>query len=135
MMNFRQKFEQFMRGRYGTDKFSRVLIYASLILMLFNSFIHTLALYLLQLFLLGYAFFRMFSRNINKRCQENQKFEVFWQKLCSFIRLQIYKWKDRKAYVYTRCPGCRANLRLPRRKGKHTVKCPRCSKSFDFKCR
>lgn len=134
-MNFRQKFEQFMRGRYGTDKFSRVLIYASLILMLFNSFIHTLALYLLQLFLLGYAFFRMFSRNIEKRLRENRKFEAVWRKIIAILKNCKTRWKDRKTHVYTKCPGCKATLRLPRKKGHHTVRCPRCNQTFKFKCK
>ena len=37
-MNFRQRFEKFMYGRYGTDKLGLVLLWTALILMLINSF-------------------------------------------------------------------------------------------------
>ena len=41
--------------------------------------------------------------------------------------------KQRKAdrdHVYKKCPNCRAVLRLPRRKGRHTTICPKCKKEF-----
>ena len=37
---------------------------------------------------------------------------------------------DTEYHIFRQCPYCSATLRLPRQKGKHTVKCPRCSKSF-----
>ena len=35
--------------------------------------------------------------------------------------------------LYRRCPGCRVTLRLPKRKGKHTVVCPKCGRRFEVK--
>lgn len=29
--------------------------------------------------------------------------------------------------MYKKCPNCRQKIRLPLKKGKHTVKCPKCS--------
>ncbi|MFR2916862.1 MAG: hypothetical protein ACLTKQ_08005 [Acutalibacteraceae bacterium] len=40
------------------------------------------------------------------------------------------KWAFRKTHVFKKCPGCKAVLRLPRKKGKHTVNCPHCHKNF-----
>ena len=40
------------------------------------------------------------------------------------------KWTFRKTHVFKKCPGCKAVLRLPRKKGKHTVNCPHCHKNF-----
>lgn len=31
---------------------------------------------------------------------------------------------------YATCPNCQATLRLPRQRGKHTVRCPRCGNRF-----
>ena len=31
------------------------------------------------------------------------------------------------------CPHCKAQIKLPRKKGKHVVKCPRCRQRFDIK--
>ena len=61
-MNFRQRFEKFMYGRYGTDRLGLVLLWTALILMLVNSFINSLIIYLVELFLIGYSFFRLFSK-------------------------------------------------------------------------
>ena len=75
-MKFRQRLERFMYGRYGTDKLSVVMVWTALVVMIVNSFINSLIIYLIELFLIGYAFFRMFSKNVGKRYQENKKFEV-----------------------------------------------------------
>ena len=134
-MKFRQRIERFMYGRYGADKFGNAIIWTALAVMIINSFINSLILYLIEAFLIGYCFFRMLSRNINSRYKENQKFEAIWGKIKSFFKLRASMWRDRRTHVFTKCPHCKANLRLPRKKGKHTVKCPRCHKSFEFKCR
>ena len=134
-MKFRQRLERFMYGRYGTDKLGAVLIWAALILMILNSFINSLVVYLAELFLIGYSFFRMFSRNLGSRHRENQKFEAFVAKLVALFKLYKTKWKDRKTHVFTKCPYCKVNLRLPRKKGQHTVNCPKCKRTFDFKCK
>lgn len=38
-----------------------------------------------------------------------------------------------KDHVYRTCPECKANIRLPKKKGAHSVRCPRCSTLFDVK--
>ena len=47
--------------------------------------------------------------------------------------LQKSKHRDRKTHVFRKCPACKSVLRLPRQKGKHTVRCPRCQHRFDVK--
>ena len=134
-MRLREKLERFFRSRYGMDKLGMVFVWSSLILMIINIFVNSLIVYLLQVFCLGYWIFRSFSRNINKRYKENQKFEKFLQKITSYFKLKHQKWKDRKTHVFTKCPYCKINLRLPRKKGDHRVNCPKCQKTFNFKCR
>ena len=134
-MNFRQRFEKFMYGRYGTDKLGTVLLWIALALMLINSFINSLIIYLVELFLICYSFFRLFSKNIGKRYKENEKFEKLLKRIKSFLKLYKAKWRDRKTHVYTKCPSCKVNIRLPRKAGKHTVNCPKCHKTFNFECR
>ncbi len=134
-MKLRQKIEKFMYGRYGNDKFGMFLLYVSLILMIINAFFANLVLYFLYLFIFGYCVFRILSRNINKRYMENQKFEKISRKVISYFKLKRSIWRDRKTHVYTKCPRCRINIRLPKKAGKHQVKCPKCNTVFDFKCR
>jgi len=78
-----------------------------------------------------FLFFRFFSKNIYARSKENGRFMSFWNKVKAFFRLQKGKIKDRKTHVYKKCTKCKAVIRLPRKKGKHTVVCPKCSERFD----
>lgn len=43
------------------------------------------------------------------------------------------KLKTDKDHCFRICPGCRANIRLPKKKGKHTVVCPACKCRFEVK--
>lgn len=79
----REKINQFMLGRYGNDDLNRCLmkiVVAAIVLSLFTGRIHIGIISLGTIFywigLLGliYSYFRMFSRNIYKRSEENRKF-------------------------------------------------------------
>lgn len=43
------------------------------------------------------------------------------------------KLKTDKDHCFRICPECKANIRLPKKKGKHTVVCPRCKCRFEVK--
>ncbi|MGM9637743.1 MAG: hypothetical protein ACI3YK_07145 [Eubacteriales bacterium] len=38
-----------------------------------------------------------------------------------------------KDHVYRTCPMCLANIRLPKKKGEHQVRCPKCGNLFEIK--
>ncbi len=140
MGKFKTKLQRFMYGRYGGDKLNNVLLggYIFLILAYYIASIFLpmeavtarlfldLAYYLLTVPLIFLIFFRIFSRNVVKRRRENDRF-------FGFFRLRRSKFRDRKTHVYRKCPACRAVLRLPKAKGKHTVVCPRCKNRFEVK--
>lgn len=134
-MKLRDRFIRFMYGRYGSDKLGLFLLYATLVIMIVNSFVHSIVLYIIELAVIGITFFRIFSKNIQKRYRENLAFEKIFNKIKSFFRLRRKMWQDRKTHVFVKCPKCKANLRLPKIKGQHTVKCTRCNYKFDFKCK
>ena len=134
---------RFMYGRYGTDNLSRAILWCYsgvliLYLILYVVFGFTMGENALAMTILHVCYFlvagalvyllifRMFSRNIAKRRAENEKF-------CGFFKLRKNIYRDRKTHVYRKCPKCRAVLRLPRSKGKHTVVCPRCKERFEVK--
>lgn len=128
-MNFRYKLMQFMRGRYGVDNLFYVLIATGVVLSVVNVVLRSLVLQLLIYAIIIYAFFRTVSRNIEARRRENQSFG----KLQNSIIKKRDLHRQRKAdytHIYKKCPHCRAVLRLPRRKGKHSTVCPRCNKEF-----
>lgn len=128
-MNLRYKLMQFMSGRYGADSLFYVLFAISAILAFINCFARSLVLQLIVYIVITYAIFRMMSRNINARVREKMAFEKIFVK----IKEKWHIRRQRKAdynHVYKKCPRCHAVLRLPRRKGKHTTVCPKCSKEF-----
>ena len=52
-------------------------------------------------------------------------------KVIEKIKLRKKKWAYRKTHIYRKCPNCKAEIRLPKKKGKHVCTCPRCKKDFD----
>ncbi len=140
MGNFKSKFINFMRGRYGIDEYGKFLFFSYLMLTFIvavvDIFVNGLAILTVRFFLTllaVYTIFRMFSRSIYVRRNENERYKAVSSKLKSFFKLQKNKFRDRKTHVYKKCPYCKAVLRLKKIKGKHRAACPRCGKSFDVK--
>lgn len=135
MRNFMQKFMIFMQGRYGTDKLNHSLFVLFLVLWLVNIFVFnrtaSLIIYIVELIILGLIIFRSLSRNIVARSAENRKFLPIYNAVTGWFKLTYKKIKDRKYYRYIKCPVCKAQLRVKNKKGKHTVRCPRCGSEFD----
>ena len=113
---------RFMEGRYGNDRLNMYILGTGLVLVLVYAFIPNrmvqLVLWALSYVLMFWAIFRMLSRNVYKRYQENRKF------------LQIFdRIKDRQHRYYD-CPKCRQTVRVPRGKGKISITCPKCREKF-----
>ena len=131
MGKLKNKLYRFMYGRNGYDTLSKTLLWVYLAVFItyavVSFFVDSVLLYvaymILSLWIVIYILFRVMSRNIAKRRAENQRF-------CDFFKLKRNKWKDRKTHVYRKCPSCKAVLRLPKAKGKHSVVCPRCKDRF-----
>ena len=132
-MRFRDKLARFFYGRNGMDGLNLFLFAILFVLMVISAFRAFLTVYILQIIVLIYLYFRYFSRNLAARYKENAAFMRIFRKVLGFFKRQKVKFRDRKTHVFRRCPHCRANLRLPKQKGKHTVRCPRCSKEFETK--
>lgn len=125
MNRLKQWLQQFMAGRYGTDKLNMYLLGLGLILCLLSMFIPVALADLLlttgSYALMFYALFRCFSRNTYKRYQENRRFLLLLDRL-----------KDRE-HRYFDCPRCRQPVRVPRGKGKIVITCPKCQEKFTKK--
>mgnify|MGYP000188373379 CR=1 FL=1 len=133
MGNFKSKLAGFMYGRYGMDEFSQFLFAFYLILALFNLFIRSNIINILIYVIILVMFFRVFSRNIYKRQNENQKFLKLWKPVKAKTSLTFRRIKEIKTKRYRKCPHCKSVLRLPRKKGKHKVDCPRCHREFEVR--
>ena len=126
----REKFRQFMIGRYGTDGLNQFLSIASLVLLLI-AIVSRISLFTwLGVALLVFCYYRTFSRNISKRTEENYKFYTLKDRVDGKFRGLKEQWANRKIYHYYRCPQCRQKLRVPRGRGRIQISCPRCGTQF-----
>lgn len=126
----RQKLERFMYGRYGTDQLSRFLLIIILIVTLIASFTKLYVLDIIGLIMFGYLYFRMFSKNISKRYSENEKYMRYQNKITGFFAHKKSELNQRKVYNIYKCPSCKQKVRIPKDKGKVSIKCPKCSTEF-----
>jgi len=130
-----------MYGRYGTDGLNKFLFVVYFALLIIGGILRRIpaarpgyfVIYLLTLGVMFLFFFRTLSRNIYKRRRENVKYYELKNKFTAAFRLQKEKWRNRKTHVYRTCPNCRATIKLPRKKGKHTCTCPKCRVDFKVK--
>ena len=129
----RERFARFMAGRNGNDQLNVFLLIVDLILMLLSSIFSKSiggVLYPIVIALLVYVYFRMFSRNVYKRREENGKYMRLKYKAAAELRLFKERWIQRKDYKFFTCPSCRASLRVPRHRGKIKIVCRKCGTSF-----
>ena len=133
MRNIWFKISQFFKGRYGFDKLSYFLVILTLIFSFLSIFFFSTGFYVINVIIYSYVIFRALSKNFVLRANENRAFTSFYSKTRSFFNLQKRAFSERKTHVYRSCPKCKATLRLPRKKGTHTVKCPKCGERFEVK--
>ena len=151
-MKFREKMYRFMYGRYGADDlyaFSMIVFailwVAEIIAMMIipegmardiSSIVFAIAI----VSLMSWTMFRMMSRNIAKRRRENEiylKARRATKRFFSFNTSTKTSSLNRDDYmhIFRDCTKCGSVLRLPRRDGRHKVKCPRCSHYFYVKAK
>ena len=122
-----------MMGRYGADDYSKFILGSSVALMVLNLFLRIGLLNTVILALLIYVYFRMFSKNIQKRYGENMKYLELKNKFFSFFRKEKRMAEDRKTNHIYKCPNCKQKIRVPRGKGKICITCPKCKTEFTKK--
>lgn len=137
MNRFGMWFANVMRGRYGMDNLNRFLLIIVFAVIVIDMFLRLRIFDLITLALLIYIYCRMFSRNINARYRENQRFLQFASKFRA-NKGNFSKGgyaggfgaaKD-DAHKVLRCPGCGEKLRVPKGAGKINISCPHCGTKF-----
>lgn len=126
----KEKFRKFMIDRYGVDLLSKFMLGTAVLLLVFamgfrNNFLNTLACLLVLL-----CYFRMFSRNYQKRAEENQKFLELKGKAATFLKREKEYFEQRKTHHIYKCPSCKQKIRVPKGKGKICITCPKCHIEF-----
>ena len=130
MYRLNTKMQQFMVGRYGADELGRFISVSTLVCLLVSLFTKWGILYWIGLFLIFYTYFRMFSKNVSKRYQENQKFLTLRYKAVAKWSIMKKHFLERKIYRFFKCPQCRQKVRVPKGRGKICITCPKCRTEF-----
>ncbi len=130
MEGFKQKFRNFMSGRYGVDELSRFSMVILLILLILSVLIGNPVTDGILIALLAVSYFRIFSRNVQKRHQENEKYLQIRNRLFGKWNKEKYMMEQRKEFHIYKCPNCRQKIRIPKRKGKLSITCPKCRTEF-----
>lgn len=125
-----------MYGRYGADQLGRaisVVICVLAVVALIGAKTWLRFLWYPALLGLIYNYYRMFSRNIYKRQQENQWYLTRTDGLRRKLRLKKDQFRQRQDYKFFTCPQCSTTVRVPKGKGTITITCPKCRNKFTRK--
>lgn len=122
-----------MIGRNGHDQLNVFLLMADVLLFVvasifsgsFGKYIQPLVWLLLLL-----IYFRMMSKNLPRRREENGKYMRLKFKVSGSLRARHERWIQRKDYKFFNCPSCKTVLRVPRGHGKIKIVCRKCGHSF-----
>lgn len=145
--NFKQKLYSFMYGRYGNDELGFFCTVLILVLVAANfvtsvaitdpvaATVTTGCLVAAYVGLATWSIFRMMSKKIYKRRRENGIFLNIVGALKRFFTFNTSRKtksanKDDDFYIFRDCTKCSCTLRLPRKKGRNKVKCPKCAHRF-----
>lgn len=122
--------KNFMIGRCGIDQLSIALLIAYLPFSLAAQILRISWLNLIALALLVICWFRILSRDISKRREENRKFLIWWYPFKNWFSRNLDKIKDSKDHRYFQCPSCKQKVRVPKGKGNIRITCPKCRTQF-----
>ena len=125
----RDKLNKFMQGRYGVDAFARFTMGVALVAIIISIFFpggnRIGALFdTIGLLVLLYTYYRMLSRDIQKRYAENEKYLAATAKFRQCFNREKSMMNQRKT------PGCGQKIRIPKGKGKIEIECPKCHTKF-----
>lgn len=128
----KERIRQWMLGRYGVDQFGQFLNITAIILLVLGSFFSQL-LATFGFALIVYQTFRIFSRNIGKRSQENLAYISLKQKITGRFKSVGQQAKQSRTHRFYNCPSCKQKVRVPKGKGKIMITCPKCRAQFERK--
>lgn len=131
----KEKLMRFMYGRYGNDELNQFLfklVFVSLVISLLSGRATFLGdmFYFLALIIVTFIYFRMFSKNFNKRYAERNSYLSFSNKVKLVLDKQKKLNKQKKTYAFFKCPSCKQKVRVPKGKGKISIHCPKCNVDF-----
>ena len=130
LTRFQMMMARFMAGLNGMDNLAYHAMWGALIVYILSLF---LPVGILSTALMIYAIWRMLSRNVSKRQQENASYIQFSEKASKEVKQFFLRLKGMKTHKYFRCPSCRNRLRMKRGSGEKLITCPVCRNQFTQK--
>ena len=128
------RIQSFLMGRNGPDALSKATSVLACVLLIISMFTHGVAsniLWILALLALVVSYFRMFSRNLERRRQENRRFLERTAPIARKLRQLRMRRQQRNIYSFFKCPACGTVLRVPKGKGRVRVTCKACGHKFE----
>lgn len=126
----REKIARFLYGRYGNDQLNNFLVGLAFVIIIVNIFLNSSVLVIANYLVLAWALYRMLSKKYQKRRNELNRFLKISRPFRSGWNKVRMRFGDRD-HKYYRCPSCNQTVRVPRKRGKITITCPRCGNKFD----
>ena len=126
------KMNVFMAGRYGVDRLSQFLVIFAVLFSLFTRRLNSWSCQVIYFALLGWAIYRILSRNLYKRRKELDKYYSLtsgFRKLTGDLTRRL---SDRD-HKYIKCKNCSTVMRVPKGKGNIVVTCPKCHNKIKTK--
>ncbi|PKL23503.1 MAG: hypothetical protein CVV47_14820 [Spirochaetae bacterium HGW-Spirochaetae-3] len=131
MGRLNERLARFMSGRYGTDHLNKALMFAYFVLLVVNGFVKYSLLNGLLMAIAVYAIYRSLSRDLDKRRLENERYLRLSKPARRWLSLSARRLRGVRTFRYRVCPGCKATIEMPIRKGSRVIDCPRCHTEFE----
>lgn len=126
----KEAFKRFFQGRYGYDPLNRAILTLAIVLLFVNIFAGGDIIYILGVLVLIIAILRALSRKMDKRSAENEVYQRGIRKIKGTFFSAKERMSNRKTHKYYTCPSCGQQLRVPRGRGRISIKCPKCGAAF-----
>lgn len=125
------KLAEWLRGRNGSDELSTCALVVAIVLVAANMLLHSFLVSVIALALMAYAWWRMSSKDLEARENENGVFVEFLGPMHSWVQSPAQAVAETRTHKHIKCPECGQRVRVPRGKGKVRITCPKCHNTFE----
>lgn len=122
----KDKIRKFFVGRYGQDQLGTFLVALAVISMVLRIITKANFYNVITLALLIYANYRVLSKNVYARSSENMLYLNYKNKITKSVSWAYLSIFGKDGYKYIKCKSCGQELKVPKKKGKIKVSCPKC---------
>lgn len=126
----RYKLAHIMYGRNGQDQLVMACYLSGMILYICGAIIKNSYVMSAATALFIYGIFRCYSKNLDKRRQENFSFCKSMLQVRNYFKMTGLRLKNGKTHRYFMCRQCGQIVRVPKTGRKIMITCPNCKNKF-----